>query len=167
MVSYLVLVFIVIAILYIEINSKLAVLFMVLSLMMDWLDGSLARYLKKSSDRGKFTDVVVDTTSYMIFVAGLAMAGFVSAGVGVIYGFVLVSARLFITLHRSYGKKTNWLIKPIAGFWYNAFAYLPHLFFVLYAFSGINYVEVVVSFVALVFAVMSAVFFVRVRRLKK
>jgi len=58
--SYLGVVFMLHFVYFLKINPLTSFYFLIISLFMDLLDGSLARYLKVDSDLGKFTDVIAD-----------------------------------------------------------------------------------------------------------
>lgn len=87
---------------------------LVFNWLLDTFDGSLARHLKISSDRGKFLDIVVDQFTYCLTALGLIYWQVVSP---VIMGFfILISffSYLVAIIDKQETRQSDWLIKPQA-----------------------------------------------------
>jgi len=90
--------------------------FVILAMLMDALDGGLARYIKKGSDRGKFIDVVCDGLVFTLFVLGLGILGAVPwLWVSLVIYFML-SSRVFRGIYHSKYFKSKWKFKAVIGY---------------------------------------------------
>ncbi len=107
--------------------------------LLDMLDGSLSRYQKNSSDKGKFLDMTVDSLVSSMIALALMIKGAVRPAEGSIFIYLMLITIIFACIINSKKYKTDWLFHPRAGF----LAHLPKniLFagFVLWALGvGIN-----------------------------
>ncbi|NMC51785.1 CDP-alcohol phosphatidyltransferase family protein [Candidatus Kuenenbacteria bacterium] len=85
---------------------------------LDVLDGSMARYMGKNSDRGKFIDVFTDQAIYTLIVFTLILIDFLDIK-ALAYNLLVVPVLyLFVIIERNEGKPTDWVIKPVAKLTY-------------------------------------------------
>ena len=80
----------------------------------DVFDGSLARYAKEDSDRGKFIDVLTDQAVYALVVLSLIRLDFLSIK-ALAYNLLAVPVLyLLVIIQRNENKPTDWIIRPVA-----------------------------------------------------
>ena len=86
-------------------------IFMLFILLLDTVDGALARYQNKASDRGKFLDMVVDHIVYVITVFAMGALG--ADVVLVILNLAIIPlVYLLGVIHKGEGVPSDWIIKP-------------------------------------------------------
>lgn len=73
----------------------LAVIFLLLNLLIDGMDGVMARYAGTSSLAGAFTDSVIDLTSMAVIVATLFLVGLINPILAIIYIYFSVMWMFF------------------------------------------------------------------------
>jgi len=78
--------------------------------MLDTIDGALARHAGSASDHGKFNDVIIDQTSYALFIMGLAFLG--GADVFLLFLNVILSGLVYLlaVIVKNFHRPTDWLI---------------------------------------------------------
>ena len=153
--------------LFISKNPKLAFLFLLLSLIIDIFDGSLARYQKKQTDNGKFIDTFGDYTIYLLIILNLIYLNLFSPKILIYHVFVFPLIAILSTIKNQEFTKTDWIIKPapLIGH-FNALVYLS-LF--LFFFFNIDYIDLVLLLLNTYFSFLSIYYFVFIqfRWLKK
>jgi phosphatidylglycerophosphate synthase len=89
----------------------LAVSIIAIALLLDSVDGALARFQKNESDRGKFFDIFVDLIAFIVilstFTTDIGSAALVYAtswSVGALW--------LLATIYKEEGHTSDWIIKP-------------------------------------------------------
>jgi len=92
-------------------NPRLSFVVWLLSLMVDGVDGALARYTGRASDFGALVDQVCDHTREILIVAGLAWSGALSPLWGSLYPFVYTALNVTLFLGNSYGAPAPLAIK--------------------------------------------------------
>ena len=122
-------------------HRVLAFWLMVLMLLFDQLDGALARYQKTDSDRGKFVDVVVDSTTFSLFIAGLMGAGLISGLAGGIYIYFGLLSRVLMIIRNNIGRNNDWLFYAGAGILPSTFIYATYALFGLSVLFDLNYLQ--------------------------
>ncbi len=129
-----------------------ALVILLIALFADNLDGEIARYRGTASDKGKFTDVVVDNVTFTVFMLGMAYAGFVSGLLAGIVVYAMLLCRTFMVIKKNVSKQSDWLIKAYAGFFPNFFVYVLYASFILLALGHGNSVPLIatISAVALI-----------------
>jgi phosphatidylglycerophosphate synthase len=109
------LIFVCLYLLLIKNHFNLAIFFLLFGgILLDFLDGPLARYAHQDSDRGKFIDMISDQLVYVLFIWGLML---IKIGNPLILSFniIIISAFYFmIVINKNENKKSDWIIKPIA-----------------------------------------------------
>jgi phosphatidylglycerophosphate synthase len=108
-------------------------------MLIDILDGPLARYQKTDSDRGKFVDVLMDNLAFAAFIFGVIRAGLMDGLAGGIYLFAteLVIVLMIIIFNLTY--KSDWFFFASAGSYPYNFIYTIYLLFTCYVFGSHNY----------------------------
>ncbi len=127
---------------FIKINSTVSLLFLLSATLCDLLDGALARFQKRQSDRGKFIDVVGDITVLVLFIGGLIYANLISGVVGLALVFTLVFSKIFRIIYNARFFRSDWQFRAVAGFIPNFITGISYLFFLIYALSTKNYLPV-------------------------
>ena len=148
-------------------NPKLAFLFLLVSLITDMLDGPLARYQKKQSDKGKFVDTFGDYIIYLLVILSLIYFNLFNSNILVYHLFVFPLIAILSTIKNQEFTKTDWIIKPapLLGH-FNALVYISLFSFF---FFGINYVDLILLILNIYFSFLLIYYFVfiQLRWLKK
>lgn len=113
-------------------NPWLAFFFIALSLFFDMLDGSLARYLKISSERGAFTDMVCDYISFFIVFLSLVFYGMADPFAALVYVISYLALQSFVSFSVMKGVKLFPVIRTKFGVYF---------FFLIYLAGGGNYMN--------------------------
>lgn len=106
---------------------------------LDAIDGALARHAGTASDHGKFNDVIIDQTSYSLFLMGLAFLG--KADVFLLFLHVILSGLVYTLaiIVKNFHKPTDWLIHAEPNLMYlKVIASMPILLLVLFKFNVMN-----------------------------
>lgn len=113
-------------------NPTLALALFVLALLLDGLDGTLARLSGRASGYGALVDQVADHVRELTVMAGFAAAGLISGGVATMYAaaYPLLNALLWI------GDRHGRPARVSAKVW---LTFYP--FFALWALTGINWLD--------------------------
>lgn len=109
-----------------------------IALLLDLLDGPIARYEHFSSDRGKFLDMVVDSISYLTIIFTFAYFNVNSVLIAV-HAVAINYAYLFAIIKKNELKKSDWIIHPTANSTY--LKLLPLTAFYAFHLFDINYLE--------------------------
>jgi len=125
--------------------ARLAFLLMVLAIVLDGVDGALARHTGRASRYGALIDQYADHVREILVVAGLAYAGALNGAWAALYALAYTGCNLTLLLCN-----TNGVPIPVAVKTY--FLFYPALF--LYLWLGANYLD---PAVALIVALMAAV----------
>lgn len=129
-------------ILFIQSNPWISFWLLVFAIFVDaFLDGALARYLKKASDKGKFIDMVCDVTVFALFIVGVNMINLVDAVPAILFVYFMFMSKLLMVIKKNIGEQTDWLIHPFAGFFPNMLAGVIYGVFLLWLISGRNYMN--------------------------
>ena len=134
---------------------RLAFILMALSLVVDGLDGALARHTGRATPFGALVDQYADHVREILVVAGLAYAGALNGAWAALYALAYPGLNLTLLLCNSYRVPVPVAIKTYLIFY-------PALF--LYLWLGINYLD---PAVALIVTLMAAVIVQGVWRLGK
>ncbi|MBI2013854.1 MAG: CDP-alcohol phosphatidyltransferase family protein [Candidatus Colwellbacteria bacterium] len=146
-------------------NPLMSFYFLLAALAMDAFDGGLARYLKVDSDKGKFTDVLVDNLNFTLFIIGLTAVSLVSGAAGAAYVYFMLLARVLMVVRKNLGRVSDWLIRPMAGAFPNVLAYLSYAIFTVYVFTGADYLNITSMLFAAFLATKALIDFLLLGRL--
>jgi len=126
-------------IVFVRSKPVLALVFMLITILFDNVDGPLARYQKRSSDKGKFVDVICDNLNFSLFIIGLVLAGLINGLVGMIYIYFMLFSKVLRAIWHSKYYKSDWMFKPIAGLLPNVFVVISYLLYPLYLINQHTY----------------------------
>lgn len=96
---------------YFTSNPKLAVLLIWVYVLLDGVDGSLARYQKTSNNGGSFTDIVCDQLGLVVIVYNLLVYNFLNIHVGYWYSILYLIMIVFSVIQNSLKIKMQLLIR--------------------------------------------------------
>lgn len=117
---------------------KTSIVLVTISILLDSIDGVLARHLKVDSDRGKFLDISVDVLTFF-----LILATFWFNGVNpVLIMLVIITtsfAYLFAIVRKNECADSDWIISPKAKC--IQIQIIPITAFYLFHLFGINYIS--------------------------
>jgi phosphatidylglycerophosphate synthase len=97
-------------------RPQLALVLAFLSIASDWLDGSLARYQRVGSDRGKFLDMICDMTTFALFMIGLINAELLGGQFALLLVFAVTLDKWLRIIWQNRYLTTTWHLKAVAGF---------------------------------------------------
>lgn len=106
---------------------------------LDTIDGALARHAGTASDHGKFNDVLIDQTSYCLFLMGLAFLG--KADVFLLFLNVILSGLVYTlaVIVKNFHRPTDWLIHAEPNLMYlKVVASVPILLLILFKINVMN-----------------------------
>lgn len=86
------------------------------SLVLDGLDGVLARQTKTNSTSGAFTDTFCDLCTLALWVAGLVWRGTLNPVLAISFVYISTSIGLFFVFHSLFNVSTSWLVRPGKSF---------------------------------------------------
>ena len=115
---------------------RVALVLFALTLVMDGVDGALARRTGKESAFGSLIDQVSDHTREIIMIAGLAFAGAVNGGLATLYALSHPLSNFMLYLGSTRGVRAPVTIKTWMSF---------YPFLILYLWIGIDYLDVSVA----------------------
>lgn len=100
---------------FIKRDIKIALIFAAATYIIDLLDGALARYLNKLSDKGKFIDSFADHINYLLLTVGLVYAGIVNPLLGMIVLYLILMDTVLRAMFSSFYIKSDWHFKIFSG----------------------------------------------------
>jgi phosphatidylglycerophosphate synthase len=117
-----------------------AFVFYVIFWLLDLFDGALARYLNKTSDKGRFLDTLVDNFMY-----GVLMVGMIHLEVAWLWllGFNIIleyGVQILAIIYKQWGKPSDFIIKAQADLPY--FKSVSHLGLFLFL-VGLDYLSLI------------------------
>jgi phosphatidylglycerophosphate synthase len=134
------------------------------SVLLDLIDGPLARIMGIASDKGKFIDMLCDNLSFSIFVLGLMYAGLLSGVIGAALIYFMVLSKLLRSIHNSRHYKSNWKFKAVAGFTPNFVVALSYILFGILLVGGIEYLGYAYGLFSAILILDAGFFYVRIVR---
>lgn len=128
-----------------EINRSLsgAAYFLVGQLLCDQVDGAIARYHHTDSDRGKFIDVLADTTAFALFLTGLVRVGLVHATTGAVFMYVILLVRILGIVRKNINRRSDWLFFAGAGPLTSTLTFTLYGLFFLYVINGFAHLQAI------------------------
>lgn len=85
---------------------------LIISLLLDSIDGGIARYTKTSSHRGTFIDKVADYSIYCASVIAMVYLEYVGGFAGSYHIAIVFAAVIMKIIVDNEGKKSDWVIDP-------------------------------------------------------
>lgn len=117
-----------------------AAVFFIIHIVLDLFDGTLARYTKQASDKGKFLDMIVDNIAATLLVLALAIIGVINPINGAVFIYLMIMVIIFAAIINSKYYKSKWLFHARAGI----VAHLPkNLFYICTLFWALNIIDIV------------------------
>ncbi|RJQ33664.1 hypothetical protein C4566_03165 [Candidatus Parcubacteria bacterium] len=143
---------------YIVDRPYLASIFLLLHLLLDGIDGTVARVNKKDDMSGAVVDTVVDHTGIFIVVLSLGFFGLIDSNIGLVYIY-FYTVMVFLVIVRYLLKIPVRLVVRSKALVYG--------FYILWAFTGINYLNVALLIFSILLIWVTLVSFFKVKdRLK-
>ncbi len=139
-------------------DLKTAFVFFLISLLVDLFDGPLARYQKKTSDRGKFIDTFGDYSIYLFIIFSLIFKQVIAKDIGAYHMFIFPLTLILATIKKQEFSKTDWIIKPAPELAQVNSAFLFFLF--LFAFFNVNYLNQVLVLANIYLSFLAVFYFV-------
>ena len=134
---------------------RLALVAFMLALLMDSLDGALARATGRSGAFGALVDQLSDHTRETIVVAALASSGALNVGLAVLYAFVYPAFNFLLLLSNRVGVPVPATLKTLFLFYPTIVAYLAF---------GVNFLDLGIGLALISMLVSGALALVRLRR---
>lgn len=103
------------------------------SVLLDALDGALARYRRASSAKGAFTDAFCDETVVALTVGGLVWQGAINPVLGLAFVFIYTMLVTLLLIHQMLAVSSHWIIRPSRM--------LLYVFVGIYYFFGENWLD--------------------------
>lgn len=120
-------------------NLMLAFWLLFARMIIDIMDGPLARFQNTDSDRGKFVDVLMDNLAFALFIFGVVRSGLIHGLSGSVYLFTTELVVVLMIIRYNLKHKSDWFFYASAGSYPYNFIYAIYLVFAIYAFGGNNY----------------------------
>jgi phosphatidylglycerophosphate synthase len=102
--------------LWINNHYNIAVSFLAANILLDIVDGDLARILNTDSDKRKFEDVMVDNIMVIVLPLALIWQGIISGFLGGYYIFIATLSWWLSVVKRNLVSKSGWLFRAQASF---------------------------------------------------
>ena len=134
------------------------------SVFVDLVDGLVARESGTASDRGKLVDMVCDNLAFTIFMIGLARNGLVSAVPAVLLTYTMVTSKVLRSVVHGFLLDTDWRFKAVAGVLPNVAVAIEYLALLLYAATGLEWLEPTALVLGVILAIDTYVFYRRLLR---
>ena len=147
-----------------EHNRVLSLFFLLLSVLFDLIDGVLARYQEKASDKGKFADMVFDNLSFTVFVVGLVFVNLVDALPALLIVYFMLLSKVLRSVNNAFSLNSDWRFKTVAGFLPNLIVGLSYALFLFYAVTDIILFSEFFGLFAVVLIIDSIVFYGRIMK---
>ncbi|HCM51699.1 TPA: hypothetical protein DIS56_01005 [Candidatus Saccharibacteria bacterium] len=141
MVSYLGVLVMIIFMFIVESHPITAFWLLFARMLIDILDGPLARYQKTDSDRGKFVDVLMDNLGFALFIFGVIKAGVLDGSIGASYLFLTELMIVLMIIRYNFKYRSEWFFRASAGSFPYNLVYASYVLFAIYAFGGGNYLN--------------------------
>lgn len=148
-------------------NIYLSLIFLILSILADGVDGVLARYQKVSSDRGRFIDRVCDNTSLFLFVLGLIYFQILNPVIGFVFFYIITLSKIFRMIENSFYFKSDWLFRTMGGPLPTTLVGIVYFEFLLYTVFNLDYFNLSFLIFSIILFFDSVVFFKKIIQRKK
>ena len=140
---------------FLNTNLLYSLIFIIIHLYCDILDGALARLQNSATRKGAFTDHVIDYSFFFLVLFGLMFFRYISPFIGAVYivNYLLVLG-FSVTLNTLKSDRLPYVFKS---------RWLIYLAFLILCFSGFNILDVVLMFFAMMMFFMNCLLFQRIR----
>ena len=149
------------------ISIKLSAFFLLLAILFDTWDGSLARYLNKQTDRGKFLDMTIDIFVLTFALLAMVQNNLINAVNGGLCIFLSLFTLVVIIIYKSFKYKiTDWLFKAFAGIDGHIHKYILFAAYGLFAITSLNVLNEAVFISNIYLAIISFTYIIRILKIK-
>ena len=138
-----------------------------INIILDGIDGSLARYQKKDSDKGKFFDMVVDNLSATLLILALMAISAVDVLSGAIFIYLMSSTIILAVIINHLKFKSDWFFHARAGFLTQLPKNVFFFLFMLWALGIVNVLNTALVIMNIYLFLLGFVNFIRVQYLKR
>jgi phosphatidylglycerophosphate synthase len=135
----------------------------------DALDGTLARYQERDSDKGKFIDVFVGNLFISALIVGLILSNLIAGWVGALFIYLDLMLIVFVTIYNNvvhYKNYSKWIFFPAGGSISQVPKFVLSVFLIYWTFFHFPYLnEITIGIVGFLF-VTNFVYFYRIMKIK-
>ncbi len=117
---------------FIKRNPIAAIVFLLLHVLTDGIDGPVARVTKKAGNKGAFLDILCDHTGIFVATAGLVYYGLVNGVVGLVYIYIYTIMIVFTIVRNVMRISPKIVVRT---------KYYVYILFAVYVFSSRNYLN--------------------------
>lgn len=142
-------------------DTRIAVSLFLFMLLLDGLDGALARYTNTSSDRGTFLDLLVDLICYQFFIFTFLSYGYLDVLIAGVHLLVFPITNLLAVIRYNEGEKTDWIIKSAPNLVYLKF---PFILTLLLFWMGYDYLNPVVYTLNILYGILAIHFYLTLQK---
>ncbi|MCX6734134.1 MAG: CDP-alcohol phosphatidyltransferase family protein [Candidatus Peregrinibacteria bacterium] len=143
---------------YIQSRPLYALYFLILHVVLDALDGSLARYMKCDTDAGAIVDMVCDHTGMIIVTGTLMYQGLIQQNLGVAYILLYTLLVLLITTLNRLHIPLRFAIRT---------KYFLYVFVALRAIWGVNYFDTAIAIFIILMIAPTAIGLLKLSRYRQ
>lgn len=134
-----------------------AILLLATYFFLDFIDGDLARMLKRDSDLGKFEDSMSDNFMVVVLPLALIWQGLVLGALGAYYIFISSISWWLSVIRRNRRVISDWLFRPEAsGFLHFSRFWVVTILIILYAFWRIDVFNATMVVLSIILTASSA-----------
>jgi len=119
-------------IVYVKSNPVLAAIFLILHVVIDGVDGVLARSFQKESTQGELVDMICDHTGMFIVVLSLGWRELIDSTIGLLYVYSYTILMVFIVIRH--------MLKIPIKLWFRSKFFL-YAIYLLWVFTEYNYMN--------------------------
>lgn len=117
--SYLQIIFVILSFRYLEKDQVWGMIFIIIAIILDNLDGAYARFINSADEKGRFIDTFCDFISFIIILFGVTFYGLITPLLSLYYGMILSLSFTLSTLYHSSKRteknKNKWKISIKTG----------------------------------------------------
>ena len=140
------------------INLKIAFVFFLISVLIDLFDGPLARFQRKSSDKGKFIDIFGDFIIYLIIILTLFYLKLFNNNIISYQLFIFPLTVILSIIRKQEFAKSDWIIKPAPEL--AQFNFIIYVFLFLFIYFNINYFNIILLLTNLFYTFLTIYYFI-------
>ncbi len=133
-------------------------IFLAAHIVLDGIDGPLARKMGVSGAHGSFVDMICDHSGMAIFTVILSFAGIINGSIGNVYVFLYTMAIIFVISLDLLQKPFKWVFRS---------KYFFYLMFLVYSFGGPEYFNEALILFSLFNAILFVLGFTRIYNILK
>ena len=139
---------------FIEINPMMAFIFLVLHVIIDGLDGPVARISKREGNKGAFLDIICDHTGIVVAIGGLIYFDLVNGVIGLAYIYLYTIMIIFTIIRNVMRISSRMVLRT---------KYFVYILFGIYVFWEINYLDAAMVLFSLIMIISTINDFIAIR----